>query len=63
MGFLRSLGRRIGTFLDRFDERVDKPAKDRGTYPSGSEQLVDSEMAEEKGRATSDRRSGYGGGL
>jgi hypothetical protein len=54
---------RLGAFVDRVDARIDKPAKSRGTWTSGSEQMIDDDMAKEKGRAISNRRSGYGRGL
>jgi hypothetical protein len=63
MGWLRNLANRIGMLVDRIDERIDKPAKSRGTFTSGSEQMIDSDMSSEMGRSTSNRRSGYGRGL
>ena len=63
MSFLARLGTRLGKFVDRVDAKIDKPAKAHGTWTQGSEQMIDSEMPEEMGRATSNRRSGYGRGL
>lgn len=63
MGVLRSLRTRLGEAVDRIDRRIDRPAKDRGTYTQGSEQMVDSATAREIGRATSNKRSGFGRGL
>jgi hypothetical protein len=60
VGALRSIGKRIGALLDGVDKRIDKPAKDRGIYTSGSEQMVDSDMAREAGRAVQNKRSGFG---
>lgn len=60
MSRLKDLASRIGNLVDRIDERIDKPAKDRGTFTQGSEQMIDSEMPEEIGRSTSNRRSGFG---
>lgn len=56
------LRRRLAALVDRIDARIDKPAKQRGTFTSGSEQMIDSDMAREMGRATSNRRSGFGRG-
>jgi hypothetical protein len=60
VGRLRELGRRIGRAIDRIDSKVDKPARQHGTFTQGSEQIVDAEMPEEMGKATSNRRAGYG---
>lgn len=60
MRLIRSLGARLGHVVDRIDRRIDGPAKDRGIYTQGSEQMVDSDMAKEVGRATSNKRSGFG---
>lgn len=60
MGFLRRLKSKITSFIDRVDARIDKPAKSRGSYTQGSEQLIDNEMPAPIGRATSNRRSGFG---
>jgi len=63
MGPLRRIGKRIGSMLDRIDARIDKPAKDRGTYTSGSEQMIDSDMGREAGRAVQNKHSGFGRGI
>jgi hypothetical protein len=63
MGRLKNLASWIGRLVDRIDERLDKPAKSRGTFTSGSEQMIDSDLPSEMGRSTSNRRSGYGRGL
>jgi hypothetical protein len=63
MGRLKNLAKRFGRLVDRIDARIDKPAKSRGTFTSGSEQMIDSDMPSEWGRSTSNRRSGYGRGL
>jgi hypothetical protein len=59
MGRLKSLAKRIGQLVDRIDARIDKPAKSRGTFTSGSEQMIDSDTPSAWGRSTSNRRSGY----
>jgi hypothetical protein len=63
MALLRSVFGRIGRVLDRIDERIDKPAKSGGTFSQGSEQMIDDELASEKGRAVSNKRSGFGRGI
>ena len=63
MGLLHRVANRIATSLDAVDGRVDKPAKASGTYLQGSEQMIDSDMAKEIGRATSNKRSGFGRGV
>ena len=63
MGILGNFGKRIGALLDRIDARIDKPAKDRGTYTSGSEQMIADEMSAEKGRAVQNKHSGFGRGI
>jgi hypothetical protein len=63
MGFWRALTDRLVAVIDRIDERIDKPAKTRGTFTSGSEQMIDSEMPAEHGRSVSNRRSGFGRGI
>jgi hypothetical protein len=61
MGRLRDVASWIGRLVDRIDERLDKPAKSRGTYTSGSEQMIDGDpVGSEMGKTTSNRRSGYG---
>jgi len=57
---LASLKKRISALVERVDSRIDKPAKSRGTFTSGSEQMIDDDMAREKGRSTSNKRSGFG---
>jgi hypothetical protein len=59
MGRIRDLGSWLGRLVEKIDARVDKPAKDRGTFTSGSEQMIDSDMPAEMGRSTSNRRSGF----
>lgn len=54
---------RLARLVDRIDARIDKPAKQRGTFTQGSEQMIDSEMPGEMGRAVANRRSGLGRGL
>jgi hypothetical protein len=63
MGLLRDLANRLGKLVDKIDGRINKPAKSRGTFTSGSEQMIDSDLSSEMGRSTSNRRSGYGRGL
>lgn len=63
MSWLDSLKERLARFVDRVDERIDKPAKERGTFTSGSEQMVDDGMARAEGEAVTNRRSGYGRGM
>jgi hypothetical protein len=60
MDRLKDLSKRIGNLVERIDARIDKPAKARGTFTKGSEQMIDSDMPEEIGRSTSNRRSGFG---
>jgi hypothetical protein len=60
VGWLRTVWDRIVTLAERFEQRRDKPAKSRGTFTQGSEQMIDSEMGKEMGRSTSNRRSGFG---
>jgi hypothetical protein len=60
VGRLKNLSTRIGNLIDRIDARIDKPAKARGTFTHGSEQMIDRDMPEEVGRSTSNRRSGFG---
>ena len=60
MNPLRTISARIARALDRVEARIDRPAKDVGTYLQGSEQMIDSDMAREMGRATSNKRSGFG---
>lgn len=62
MGFMRGFRTRIGNVIDKIDERVDKPAKARGSYTQGSEQMIDNPMGKEMGRSTSNKRSGFGRG-
>jgi hypothetical protein len=63
VSWFASFKKRLAAFVDRVDARIDKPAKSRGTWTSGSEQMIDDDMAKEKGRAITNRRSGYGRGL
>ena len=63
MGRLRNVAKRLAELADRIDKRIDKPAKSRGTFTSGSEQMIDSDVPSAWGRSTSNRRSGYGRGL
>ena len=63
MSRMRGFANRVAAVVDRIDRRVDKPAKDRGVHTQGSEQMIDSDMAREAGRSTSNRRSGFGRGL
>lgn len=63
MNLLRSISAWTARVLDRVEARIDKPAKDVGTYLQGSEQMIDSDMAREMGRATSNKRSGFGRGV
>jgi hypothetical protein len=63
MGRLRNVAKRLGELVDRIDKRIDKPAKARGTFTSGSEQMIESDVPSAWGRSTSNRRSGYGRGL
>jgi hypothetical protein len=63
MNRLDGLKERFGALVDRVDARIDKPAKSRGTFTSGSEQMIDDEMASEKGRSASNKRSGFGRGI
>jgi len=60
VGILGSTGKRIGALLDRIDARIDKPAKERGTYTSGSERMIDGDTAREEGRAVQSKHSGFG---
>jgi hypothetical protein len=60
VSWLANLKQRIAGLVDRVDARIDKPAKSRGTFTSGSEQMIDDDIANEKGRSTSNRRSGFG---
>jgi hypothetical protein len=62
MGPLTSVAKRLGDLVDRIDKRIDKPAKSRGSFTSGSEQMIDSDVPSAWGRSTSNRRSGYGRG-
>jgi len=50
MSWFAKFKRRLAEFVDRVDARIDKPAKERGTFTSGSEQMVDSDMPGEMGR-------------
>jgi hypothetical protein len=63
MGRWETFKDRLARLVDRIDERIDKPAKDRGTFTQGSEQMIDDDMAREKGRAVANKRSGYGRGI
>jgi hypothetical protein len=63
MGRLKSVAKRLADLVDRLDKRIDRPAKSRGTFTSGSEQMIDSDVQSAWGRSTSNRRSGYGRGL
>jgi hypothetical protein len=63
VGRLKHLGSRVASLVDRIDGRIDKPAKTRGTFTQGSEQMIDSDMPEEIGRSTANRRSGFGRAL
>ncbi len=63
MGIVSSIGKRIGALLDRIDARIDKPAKERGTYTSGSERMIDSDMSRDEGHAVQNKHSGFGRGL
>jgi len=56
----RPLGDHLVRLLDRIDQRIDKPAKERGVDTQGSERMIDSDIPREMGRSTSNRRSGYG---
>jgi hypothetical protein len=49
VSWLANLKQRYFKFVDWVDARIDKPAKDRGTFTSGSEQMIDDPMAKEKG--------------
>jgi hypothetical protein len=60
MSWLKNIARRLGALVDRIDRRIDKPAKSRGTFTSGSEQMIDSDVPSAWGQSTSNRRSGYG---
>lgn len=63
MGRWVTFKQRLGEIVDRIDARIDKPAKDRGIFTQGSEQMIDDEMAREKGRAVSNKHSGFGRGI
>lgn len=63
MSRFRNVAKRVGHMIDKIDQRIDKPAKESGTFSQGSEQMIDSEMPSEMGRATSNKRSGFGRGL
>ena len=63
MRWVTKLKERYFAFVDRVDARIDKPAKERGTFTSGSEQMIDDELGGESGRAAANRRSGYGRGI
>jgi len=63
MSWFAKFKRRLAEFVDSVDARIDKPAKKRGTFTSGSEQMIDSDMPGEMGRSTSNRRSGFGRGV
>lgn len=60
MGVMRRILDRIGAVLDRVDERIDKPAKDHGTFLQGSETMIDGETPRESGRSVTNKRSGFG---
>jgi hypothetical protein len=63
MGWLRAIWNKVVVVAEKFEQRRDRRAKDRGTFTQGSEQMVDSDMAREMGRSTSNRRSGFGRGV
>lgn len=56
MGRLKRVAKRLAGLVDR----IDKPARTRGTFTSGSEQMIDSDVPSAWGQSTSNRRSGYG---
>jgi hypothetical protein len=60
MGRLKRVAKRLARLVDRIDKRIDKPARTRGTFTSGSEQMIDGDVPSAWGRSTSNRRSGYG---
>jgi len=52
----QTLRARISDWLDRVDSKIDKPTRERGTFTSGSETIINDGDAE-AGRAATRKRS------